>query len=110
MASYGGSSNYNAYKTNTTFNVEKQDLIITADDVSYTDGKVTIKGTFKNAVGTVVKNTNVRISLNGKTYYAKSDANGIFTFTQDITTNKITYTLGYGGSATYNAYTGTKTT
>ena len=109
-ASYGGSAYYNSYKTNITFNAEKQDIIITADETSYNDGTFTIKGTFKNAVGQAVKNTNVRVSINGKTYYAKTDANGTFTFTQDITGNKVTYTLGYGGSATYNAYTGTKTT
>ncbi len=110
IAYYGGSTYYNSYKTNTTFNVEKQDLIITADEVLYNDGTLTIKGTFKNAVGAVVKNTNVRININGKTYYAKTDENGTFTFTQVILANKITYTLGYGGSATYNAYTSTKTT
>ncbi|RAP44973.1 MAG: hypothetical protein BZ135_07050 [Methanosphaera sp. rholeuAM6] len=110
VASYGGSSYYNSYKTNATFNVEKQDLMITADDVSYSDGALTIKGTFKNVLGKAVKNTNVRISLNGKTYYAKTDENGTFLFTQAIVANKITYVLGYGGSATYNAYTGTKTT
>ncbi len=110
VASYGGSSYYNSYKTNTTFNVEKQDLMITADDVSYSDGAVTIRGTFKNVLGKAVKNTNVRISLNGKIYYAKTDENGTFLFTQAIVANKITYVLGYGGSATYNAYTGTKTT
>ncbi|RAP46013.1 MAG: hypothetical protein BZ135_04330, partial [Methanosphaera sp. rholeuAM6] len=95
---------------NTTFNIEKQDLIITTDEFTYTNGTLTIKGTFKNALGKAVKNSNVRISINGKTYYAKTDANGTFTYTQNIITNKITYTLGYGGSAAYNAYPGTKTT
>ena len=109
-AAYGGSANYNSYSTDTTFTADKQDLDITVDDVSFTENNFTLSGVFKDKTGKVVKNTKVRVYVNGKNEYVMSDDSGKFTYSTAVTKNTVTYYVAYGGSASYNAFTGTKTT
>ena len=104
---YSGNTNYNAYETTATFNVEKQDVIVTVDPIA--DAKlgenITIAGTFTNANGKAIKNSNVKITIDGKKYYAKTDSTGAYTFTAEMTkAGEKTVTIGYSGSDKYNEY------
>ena len=103
---YSGNDKYNAYEDATTFNADAQDVIVTVNPIEeVTVGEnVTITGTFTDKYGKAVTNSNVRIILNGKKYYAKTDSTGVYTFTTTVTTEGINnITAGYGGSAKYNA-------
>ena len=113
-AGYRGNKKYNAYTTDTiTFNVEKADCIITVDtipDATYKD-TITITGTFKTATGTALKNSQVNIYINGAKYTAKTDDNGVYTYTTKATAiGENTVTVSYNGNGKYNAYTTEATT
>ncbi|RAP47408.1 MAG: hypothetical protein BZ135_02190, partial [Methanosphaera sp. rholeuAM6] len=110
VALYGGSQNYNSYNTSTTFTVEKQDLNITVDSATYADGEFTITGTFKDVTGKALANSKVRVNVNGKIGYAVTNHDGLFNYTAEVAASTITYAVGYGGNANYNAFSGTKTT
>ncbi len=105
--SYKGNDNYNGNETTVTFNVEKQDIVITYDaieDAKYKD-TVTITGKVTDVTGKALYNINVIININGKTYKAKTDKTGAFTLTATTTAageNKVT--LSYAGNDNYNGY------
>ena len=105
-------NNYNAYETNGTFNVVKQDVIVTfnpIEDVAY-GSNVTITGTFTDVNGKSIGNSNVKIIINGKKYYARTDSSGAFTFTAktiDMGINDVS--IGYSGNENYNSYETTTT-
>ncbi|MEE3324456.1 MAG: Ig-like domain repeat protein [Methanosphaera sp.] len=104
---YSGNDKYNSYEYVTTFNVEAQDVIVTVnpiEEVAVGDN-ITITGTFTDKYGKVIINSNVKILFNGKKYYARTDSTGTYTFTTTVTTEGINnITVGYAGSAKYNAY------
>lgn len=105
---YSGNTNYNAYETTTMFNVEKQDVTVTYEPINdVTVGEnVTITGTFTDVNGNAVKNSNVKIIIDGKKYYAKTDSNGVYTFTAAMTKAGVkTVSIGYSGNTNYNEYT-----
>jgi uncharacterized coiled-coil protein SlyX/nitrogen fixation protein FixH len=110
--SYGGNAYYNSYETSTTFNADKQDLIITCDAieaVAYGDN-VTITGKFTDANGKAISNSNVNVYINGKQYKARTDKSGVFTLsvqTKAMGTNNVT--LSYGGNDKYNSFETTAT-
>ena len=110
-AGYGGSGNYNPYSTTTTFNATgKENVIVTVDPIGNveTNSIITITGTFKRASGSVLANSNVRLNINGVTYYAKTNSKGVYTFTYNVTKSGInTLVAGYGGSGNYNPYSTT---
>ena len=105
--SYGGNDNYNSYTFNTTFNVEKQDIIITyapIQDTIYKDN-VTITGNITDIHGNALYNINALIRINGKLYKAKTDSTGSYILTTPTTTlgtNNVT--LSYDGNSNYNSY------
>ena len=105
--SYKGNTNYNGYETSTTFNVDKQDIIITYDaivDAKYKED-VTITGKITDINGKALYNINALITINGKLYKAKTDNTGAFTLTLAATTvgsNNIS--ISYGGNNYYNSY------
>ncbi len=107
IISYGGNNYYNSNETTTTFNVDKQDIIITYDaiaDAKYKDD-VTITGKIKDINEKGLYNINALITINGKLYKAKTDSTGAFTLTlaaKTIGSNNIT--ISYGGNANYNSY------
>jgi protocatechuate 3,4-dioxygenase beta subunit len=105
--SYGGNANYNGNEATATFNVEKQDIVITYDaiaDAKYKD-TVTITGKVTDVTGKALYNINVIIKINGKTYKAKTDKTGAFTLTATATaTGENKVTLSYAGNANYNGY------
>jgi hypothetical protein len=108
VAGYGGSANYNPYSTNVTFKATgKENVIVTIDPIAntQTNSIITISGTFKRASGSVIANSNVRLTINGVTYYAKTNSKGVYTFTYNVTKSGVnTVVAGYGGSANYNSY------
>ncbi|MEE3418838.1 MAG: Ig-like domain repeat protein, partial [Methanosphaera sp.] len=66
---------------------------------------VTITGTFTDANGKAVTNSNVKITINGKKYYAKTDSTGKYTLSVATTKEGVNnVTIGYSGSAKYNAF------
>ncbi len=104
---YGGNTYYNNYETSTTFNVEKQDLLITYDSIQDTiyGNNVTITGKFTDKNGKAITKSNVNIYINGKQYKAKTDTTGSFILsvaTKTVGTNNVTFT--YGGNTYYNSY------
>ena len=104
---YGGNAKYNEYNINTTFNVGKQDVIVTHNKIN--DVKVgqniTVTGKFTDNLGKAITNSNVKIIINGVKYLARTDKTGTYTLTyQTKTTGTNNITVGYGGNAKYNAY------
>ena len=104
---YGGNNKYNPYETNTTFTVDKQDVIITynsIDDTLYKNN-VTISGKFTDVNGKAITNSNVRIFINGVKYLSKTDKTGTYNFTTEAKTLGVNnISVGYGGNAKYNTY------
>ena len=107
IISYDGNNFYNAYETSTSFNVDKQDLIITYEainDVKYKD-KITITGQFTDANKRAIRNTNVLITINGRLYKAKTDSMGNYMLSTSVNSIGINnVTLGYNGNDYYNSY------
>ena len=104
---YGGNDKYNEYETSITFNADKQDVIVTVDSISEAKvgDNVTITGKFTDANGKAITNSNVRIFVNGKKYYARTDSTGTYTISVAVTAVGINnVSVGYGGSDKYNAY------
>ncbi|RAP43657.1 MAG: hypothetical protein BZ136_09460 [Methanosphaera sp. rholeuAM74] len=86
--SFAGNSKYEGATNTTTFRVIKQDTLITINPiktVAYNEN-VTITGTYKDANGNPLKNTTVKININGKTVGVKTDKNGVFTYTTQAKT------------------------
>ncbi len=108
-ASFSGNANYAKYTANTTFNVTKQDLVITTE-VKYNKGNFTITGTFVDKNGNKLANSKIRVNINGKAVYVKTDSNGTYTYSEMITVKTVKFNVYYGGSANYNSYTSSKTT
>ncbi|RAP44105.1 MAG: hypothetical protein BZ135_08755 [Methanosphaera sp. rholeuAM6] len=110
-AGYGGSGNYNPYTTTVKFNATgKENVIVTVNPIgnTQTNSIITITGTFKRASGSALANSNVRLNINGVTYYAKTNSKGVYTYTYNVTKSGVnTIIAGYGGSGNYNPYTTT---
>ena len=104
---YAGGDKYNAYEVNTTFNVDKQDVIVTFEaipDNVFRDN-VTITGKFTDANGKAISNSNVRIFLNGKKFFARTDSTGSYSLTTLVTAVGVNnVSVGYAGGDKYNAY------
>jgi hypothetical protein len=104
---YGGNAKYNAYYANTSFNVVKQDVIVTYNPIENTklNKNFTITGTFKDANGKKLSNSKVKITINSKVNYVTTDANGNYVFTAKATKLGVNnVTVGYAGSDKYNEY------
>ena len=90
-------------RTNTKITINK------IANTQYTDN-ATIKGTLKTSSGTALKSTTLNISINGKKYTTKTDANGTFTYKYKTNTvGKNNVTVSYAGNTKY-AGTTTQTT
>jgi translation elongation factor P/translation initiation factor 5A len=105
--SYGGNAYYNSYETSTTFNADKQDILITYDSIQDTrcGDNVTITGKFAESNGNAISNSNVNVYINGKQYKARTDKTGAFKLsaeTKVVGINNVTFS--YGGNACYNSY------
>ena len=106
-ASYAGNDKYQASDASITFNVEKQDIIITVDPISvikYKDN-VTISGKVTDVNGKGLYNINAIIKINGKLFKARTDKNGTFKFSKPANPAGINnVTISYNGNANYNGY------
>uniref|UniRef100_UPI0025E09759 Ig-like domain-containing protein n=1 Tax=Methanosphaera sp. TaxID=2666342 RepID=UPI0025E09759 len=104
---YSGNAKYNAYEVNSTFTVGKQNVIVTYNKISDVKkgNNVTITGKFTDNLGKAVTNSNVKITINGVKYYAKTDSTGKYTLSVATTKEGVNnVTIGYSGSAKYNAF------
>jgi len=102
--SHAGGANYNPTSASTTYTVVKQNLKITLDKIgTVTYGSVTITGLFTDSNNNPRANTGLKITINGKTATAKTDAQGKFTLTTKvgvIGTNNVT--AYHNGGSNYN--------
>ncbi|MEE3323703.1 MAG: Ig-like domain repeat protein [Methanosphaera sp.] len=81
-ASYDGNSTYKASSISTTFNVVAKRTVIGLNsiaDTMYSDN-VVIGGSFKDASGNALRYTAVVVSVNGVKGYARTDGNGVFSY------------------------------
>ena len=104
---YAGNDKYNSYEVNTTFNVGKQNVIVTYDYVMEVPAgtNVTITGTFTTNLGKAISNSNVRVFVNGVKYLAKTDKNGKYNLSVRVTKVGVNnLSVGYSGNAKYNPY------
>ena len=66
---------------------------------------VTITGKFTDNLGKAITNSNVKITINGVKYYAKTDSIGKYTLPVATTKEGVNnVSIGYSGSAKYNAF------
>lgn len=72
-----------------------------------TNDKVT--ATLYDSLGYTIPNMKVTLTVNGKTYTATSDGNGIVTFTPNLSAGKYNATYKFSGTNTYKASTNTST-
>ncbi|WP_461436371.1 hypothetical protein [Methanosphaera sp.] len=104
---YSGNAKYNAYEVNSTFTVGKQNVIVTYNKISDVKkgNNVTITGKFTDNLGKAITNSNVKITINGVKYYAKTDSTGKYTLSVATTKEGVNnVSIGYSGSAKYNAF------
>ena len=104
---FNGNTKYNADEKKLTFNVEKQDTIITYKKISRVSkgDNVTITGKLTDKNKKAMKSSNVNIYINGKRYKTKTDNNGTYTLNTAVKktgTNNVT--ISYGGNNYYNGY------
>ena len=110
--SYGGSTNYEGTSAKTTFQVIKMSTKITVNTISnvqYGDA-VTITGKFTNKNNVALKNSKITLTVNGVSYYNKTDDNGQYTLnykTSKVGTNSVV--VSYAGNTNYAATNTTKT-
>ncbi|MBR0473049.1 MAG: Ig-like domain repeat protein, partial [Methanosphaera sp.] len=102
--SYKGNKNYKKATAKTTFKVAKQNVKVTLTSSNYSNAKATITGKLVDANNKVLMNSNVKITINNKTYTAKTNTEGTYTITKPVTTKKISLTLAYNGNNNYNSY------
>ena len=102
--SYKGNKNYKKATAKTSFKVAKQNVKVTLTGSSYSNAKATITGKLLDANNKVLMNSNVKITINNKTYTAKTNNEGTYTITKPVNTKKISLTLAYNGNNNYNAY------
>ncbi len=102
--SHNGGTNYNPASASTTYTVVKKDLKITLNPIgTVTYGSVTITGLFTDSKGTPRANTGLKISINGKTATAKTDATGHFTLTSKVGVIGVNNVTAYhNGGGNYN--------
>ena len=100
-------SNYSAPAKTVTITVNKEKTKITAKKKTFKKSKKTKKYTItlKNSKGKAVKKVRVTLKVKGKTYKAKTNANGKATFKIKKLTKKGKYsaTVRYAGNAYYKA-------
>lgn len=104
---YSGNDKYNSYEVNTTFNAEKQNVLVTYNQIADTKvgENITITGKFMDANGRAITNSNVKILINGKKHYAKTDSTGTYTFTTTVVAAGINdVTVAYSGNDKYNSF------
>lgn len=84
---HNGGANYNPVSANTTFKMVKQDLKITVNPISQVKmgNNVTITGKFTDANNVARTNSNVKIYINDVYGSAKTNSNGVFTYSAKVT-------------------------
>jgi protocatechuate 3,4-dioxygenase beta subunit len=104
--SYAGNKDYLSTNINKTFTVNQRATRISLEKISqkvYRD-TVTITGKFTTFDGKPLKNTMVKVILNGRTMNTKTNAQGVFTRNikvSTVATNNVT--VIYGGNKNYKA-------
>ena len=82
-ASYGGSGNYAAAETRST-SVDVLATIKSSNITKYYKGSTQYTATFYTSQGNALANTNVNITVNGKTYTKKTNEKGVASLAVDL--------------------------
>ncbi|RAP51989.1 MAG: hypothetical protein BZ138_03915 [Methanosphaera sp. rholeuAM270] len=103
-ATFSGNKNYNKATNKTTFKVVKSSTKITINKISATKkgNNVKITGKLTDNSGAVIKNTYVKVNINGKTYNVKTNNSGVYAYTYKagtLGTNNVT--VSYPGNNNY---------
>ena len=109
---YPGNSLYESSSNSSTFTVEKQDVKVIYDGLDGTKegAKIKVNGTLQDKSANVIANSKLNVTINGKKYSVKTDANGMFSVVgQAGVLGKNNITFQYGGSKYYNSYKLSKT-
>lgn len=99
-----GSNFFEPLRYDTQFIITKKSTNITVNQINnakYRD-TITISGKFTDKNGIILRNSRIKININGNEYYNKTDNNGIYTLiykTCTIGTNNIT--VSYPGNSHY---------
>ncbi|RAP53396.1 MAG: hypothetical protein BZ138_01110 [Methanosphaera sp. rholeuAM270] len=112
LVSYEGNYYYKASSNRTTFSTIKRATKLTINQITttYNGDTVKISGKFTDNTGAIIKNTMVKLNINGKTYNAKTNSNGVYTLNYKTTksgTNKVI--ASYAGNDNYNKVSVQKT-
>ena len=110
--SHKGGKNYNPTSTETTFKTVQRPTNITINKIATTTKGKTAKitGKFTDNTGKTYQNIKVKIIVNGKVAYVKTDSNGVYTYNYETTAKgKFTVTASFAGNTNYKA-TSAKTT
>lgn len=103
---YNGNANYLATSANSTFTVTKKATKISADKIARTctGDNATIKGTFRDTSGNVLRYTKLTIKVNSKTFMVKTDKNGLFMLKVKVSKiGRNNVTISYAGNNRYKA-------
>ncbi|WP_323736525.1 Ig-like domain repeat protein [Methanosphaera sp. ISO3-F5] len=108
---FAGNKQYNTSTAKTTFTVTKRTTKATITKIAQKTYKqnMTITGKLTDSTGTIIKNSNVKVKVNTKTYTVKTNSKGIYSL--KVTANKVgtnNVTVTYAGNKYYKA--GTKKT
>jgi hypothetical protein len=113
--SYPGNTNFKSAKETATFNVNPvgpQYTYITLNNINeVTLGQTTtISGYYYYGSNIPLTYTTMRLNINGKTYTAKTDSKGYFTYNYKTTKDgSNTVTVSYPGNTNFKSATATKT-
>ncbi|MEE3440499.1 hypothetical protein, partial [Ruminococcus sp.] len=105
-ATFRNNPNYESSSSNITVNSKQQVIVSyeTLPDVNFGDN-VTVTGNFTTMEGKIISNANVKVVVNGVKNYAKTDRNGVYSYTFVATVLGVNnISVGYSGNAKYEAY------
>ena len=104
LISFLGDSDYSASFSAAKLTVNKQKASLITPDLSYyVNANKYLKATFKDANGNPIKNKKISFILNGKTYNAYTNSNGVASVKVKISLAKTyTITVNYGGDSVYS--------
>ncbi len=105
-ATFRNNPNYESSSSNITVNSKQQVIVSyeTLPDVNFGDN-VTVTGNFTTIEGKIISNANVKVVVNGVKNYAKTDRNGVYSYTFVATVLGVNnISVGYSGNAKYEAY------
>ena len=110
--SYSGNDKYLSSSNNTNYNVEKLSTKITLNKINDTTvgEKAKVTGKLLDENGKAVSNVTIKVTVNGKTYTAKTGSDGSFSVSAlTNSSGKLKVKAEYSGSDKYSSSSATRT-